>query len=111
LGGLLLGTLLERINIPYQIFERATVVRPLGAVMTLGANILPVFEQLGLLGEIEKMSLPCPSIEIFNGEREKLGNINLSGHKSVSGYENLMFGRPRLYEMLLKQVPSSKINL
>ncbi|KAF9112373.1 hypothetical protein BGX27_003479 [Mortierella sp. AM989] len=111
LSGLLLGTLLERINIPYQIFERATVIRPLGSVMTLGANILPVFEQLGLLGELEKISLPCPSIEIYNGERQKLGNINLSNNMSISGYESLMFARPRLYEVLLKQVPSSKINL
>ncbi|KAF9352104.1 hypothetical protein BGX26_010015 [Mortierella sp. AD094] len=111
LGGLLLGTLLERISIPYHIFERATVVRPLGAVMTLGANILPVFEQLGLLGEIEKMSLPCPSIEIYGAERERLGNINLSGHKAVAGYENYMFARPRLYQLLMSQVPPSKISL
>ncbi|KAF9428222.1 hypothetical protein BGZ76_002017 [Entomortierella beljakovae] len=111
LGGLLLGTLLEKINVPYHIFERAAVIRPLGAVMTLGANILPVFEQLGLLDEIVKMSLYCPSIEIYNDQRTRLGNINLSGHEAVSGYGNLMFARPRLYQLLLNQVPAHKINL
>lgn len=30
LGGLMLGALLEKANIPYTIFERATVVKPLG---------------------------------------------------------------------------------
>lgn len=30
LGGLFLGALLEKAEIPYTIFERATVVKPLG---------------------------------------------------------------------------------
>jgi len=30
IGGLMLGTLLERIGIPYVIFERASKVKPLG---------------------------------------------------------------------------------
>jgi monoamine oxidase len=30
LGGLMLGTLLEKANIPYYIFERAPSVKPLG---------------------------------------------------------------------------------
>lgn len=30
LGGLMMGALLERINVPYHIFERATKVKPLG---------------------------------------------------------------------------------
>ncbi|KAF9173438.1 hypothetical protein BGX20_003213 [Mortierella sp. AD010] len=111
LGGLLLGVLLERINVPYHIFERAPVVKPLGAVMALGSNALPIFEQLGLLGEIEKISLPCRSIEIHGAERELLGSINLSGHKAVAGYENNMFARPRLYQILLNQVPANKISL
>lgn len=30
LGGLMLGALLEKSNVPYAIFERATAVKPLG---------------------------------------------------------------------------------
>jgi len=30
LGGLMLGQLLEQINVPYHIYERAKVVKPLG---------------------------------------------------------------------------------
>ncbi|KAI7817016.1 hypothetical protein BC939DRAFT_19632 [Gamsiella multidivaricata] len=64
LGGLMLGALLERINIPYHILKRATEVRPLGSAMTLGASILPVSEQLGLLEKIKQASLPCCSLDI-----------------------------------------------
>lgn len=33
LGGVVLGALLERCNIPYMIFERASTVKPLGNVL------------------------------------------------------------------------------
>ncbi|KAF9938500.1 hypothetical protein BGZ67_010727 [Mortierella alpina] len=59
LGGLMLAILLERMNISYAVFERSTEVRPLGSAMVFGANILPVFEQLGMLEEVQKISLPC----------------------------------------------------
>ncbi|KAF8938579.1 hypothetical protein BGZ58_000615 [Dissophora ornata] len=110
LGGLLLATLLERIDVPYHIFERAAEVQPLGAAMTLGANILPVFEQLGLLEEIEKLSVPCPSLDIYDASINKLGSIGLRTYRADTGYDNLIFARPKLYALLQKQVPASKIS-
>lgn len=32
LGGLMLGALLEKANVPYAIFERTSVVKPLGKI-------------------------------------------------------------------------------
>ncbi|KAI1302182.1 hypothetical protein EDD11_005648 [Mortierella claussenii] len=111
LGGLLLGVLLERIDVPYHIFERASELRSLGAAMTLGASILPVFEQLGLLDEIVKASLPCPSLDFFNGDMKHLGSIDIAGHRAATGYDNILFARPRLFEILRKQIPPAKISL
>ncbi|KAF9901654.1 hypothetical protein BX616_002184 [Lobosporangium transversale] len=108
LGGLLLGILLERAGIPYHIYERATKLRALGSALTLGANILPVFEQLGLLPALEEISLPVPSLDIYKSDMKLFGSIKLMGRKGT-GYENLLFERPRLYELLLKHVPSEKI--
>ncbi|KAG0281198.1 hypothetical protein BGZ95_006024 [Linnemannia exigua] len=50
LAGLFLGILLERAGIPYEIYERTAEIKPLGAVICLSPNILPAFEQLGLVG-------------------------------------------------------------
>ncbi|KAK3827860.1 MAG: hypothetical protein J3Q66DRAFT_394184 [Benniella sp.] len=111
IGGLMLAILLERSNIPYHIYEQAAQVRPLGAAMTVGGNILPVFEQLGLLEEIESISLPCNSIDIYNGRQEKLGSIVLEGHRVVTGYESLIFERPKFYDILRRQVPDHKISM
>ncbi|KAG0255405.1 hypothetical protein BG011_005151 [Mortierella polycephala] len=109
LGGLMMGALLERTGINYCIFERAVKVKPLGSVMALGANILPVFEQLGLLDELHKISLPVPSMEIYDADLNLKGSMKLGKHKDISGYKSIVFARPDLYELMLKQVPPQKI--
>ncbi|KAF9118864.1 hypothetical protein BGW39_000796, partial [Mortierella sp. 14UC] len=42
LAGLFLGTLLEKANIAYDIYERASEVKPIGAIMSLAATAMPV---------------------------------------------------------------------
>ncbi|KAG0262153.1 hypothetical protein BG011_000273 [Mortierella polycephala] len=97
LGGLMLGIILERAGIDYCIFERAAKVKPLGSAMSLGPNILPVFEQLGLMEELDKISVPLIGADIYNVEMQN------------TGYEKVIFARPRLYELMLKQVPEHKV--
>ncbi|KAF9935625.1 hypothetical protein BGZ65_003198, partial [Modicella reniformis] len=63
LAGLLLAILLEQIDVRYQVFERAAVVKPLGSAMALGPNILPIFEQLGLLEDLKRISKPYRSVD------------------------------------------------
>jgi len=44
--------------------------------MTFNANILPVFEQLGLLEEVQKISLPGFSMNIYNHKIERIGFVD-----------------------------------
>lgn len=46
-----------------------------GSAMVFGANILPVFEQLGLLEEVRKISLPCLGMDIYNAKIEKVAFV------------------------------------
>ncbi|KAF9972260.1 hypothetical protein BGZ73_004664 [Actinomortierella ambigua] len=48
IGSLTLALLLERANIEYEIYERASEVRPLGSAITFGPGILATFKQLGI---------------------------------------------------------------
>ncbi len=45
--------------------------------MCLNANILPVFEQLGLLDEIMAISLPVRSTTMFNGDMSVIADIRM----------------------------------
>ncbi|KAF8985104.1 hypothetical protein BGZ46_005889 [Entomortierella lignicola] len=76
MGGLTLGILLERIGVDYLIFERASCVKPLGAAMSIGPNILPMFEQLGMLDEIMKLSLPGMTMEVYNEDLTLIGKTD-----------------------------------
>ncbi|KAF9998171.1 hypothetical protein BGZ79_008159 [Entomortierella chlamydospora] len=111
LGGLMLAILFERINIPYHIFERAKELHQLGGVMTLGASILPVFEQLGLLEEIMKMSKIFEALELHHPDTNEKATLDRTFLKEAVGYHSILFARPNLYELLLSQVPAEKISL
>ena len=44
--------------------------------MGINANILPVFEQLGIYSEFEAISLPCKNIEILYGDMKKVAYLD-----------------------------------
>ncbi|KAF9536077.1 hypothetical protein EC957_000490 [Mortierella hygrophila] len=68
-AGLLLAILLDKAGIPYQIYERANNVKPLGSVMSLNAGILPALEQLGLYEDVLKLSLPMTgTFNVYNSD-------------------------------------------
>ncbi|KAF9193400.1 hypothetical protein BGZ51_003451, partial [Haplosporangium sp. Z 767] len=103
LGGLMLGMVLEKAGIEYRIFERAAKVKTLGAAMVLGPTILPAFEQLGLIEEFNKIAMPVISTDIYNGNMKLLGSVKMNGIVETTGYDNMIFARPRLYELMFKQ--------
>ncbi|KAF9193392.1 hypothetical protein BGZ51_003443 [Haplosporangium sp. Z 767] len=82
-----------------------------GSVMALGPNILPVFEQLGILEGLKKISNVSPSLEFYDKDLRKLGSVLMKGQKELTGYDNVLFARPKLQELLLKQLPPEKILL
>ncbi|KAF9994634.1 hypothetical protein BGZ80_007759, partial [Entomortierella chlamydospora] len=55
LGGLTLAILLEKASIDYEIYERSTTISSQGSAISLSVNVLPLMEQLGLLGDLEKI--------------------------------------------------------
>ncbi|KAF9971234.1 hypothetical protein BGZ73_005852 [Actinomortierella ambigua] len=52
IGGLMTSILLERAGINHIILERATTFKPLGATLTLSAQTVRLFDQLGLLKDL-----------------------------------------------------------
>ncbi|KAG0317925.1 hypothetical protein BGZ99_005955 [Dissophora globulifera] len=111
LGGITLALLLERINIEYEIFERAPVVKPLGAAMSIGPNILPLFEQLGMVDDIMKLALPGRTMKVFNENMDLIGQTqNTASMEERCGYPPIMFSRPDFYRLLLSKIPPGRIH-
>ncbi|KAI8350677.1 hypothetical protein B0O80DRAFT_457228 [Mortierella sp. GBAus27b] len=109
-AGLLLAILLKRANITFDIYERAETVKPLGAIMSLNVNILPVFEQLGLYDDLMKVSYTSPGMHVFSEDLQELGYRGNEGIKEMVGYDYIVFSRPQLYDLLLAQIDADKIH-
>ncbi|KAF9293695.1 hypothetical protein BGZ88_005024 [Linnemannia elongata] len=110
LAGLFLAILLDKAGIPYQIYERAKEVKPLGALMSLNAGILSPLEQLGLYKDLLKLSLPVTgTFKIYNSDLTLLlAPKNITAQ--VVGYDHTVFPRPEFYNLLLTKVPREKIH-
>ncbi|KAF9155826.1 hypothetical protein BG015_008403 [Linnemannia schmuckeri] len=93
LGGLMLGALLEKSGVPYQIFERAAAVKPLGIYDEL-VSIGKYFTQI--MGYKESLELMRP--------------LDFKSIEEFTGYEQYIVDRPKLYDLMLKQVPAHKIH-
>ncbi|KAG9061278.1 hypothetical protein KI688_007616 [Linnemannia hyalina] len=110
LAGLFLGILLERAGIPYEIFERSAEPRSLGAVMCLTPNILPAFEQLGLLDELLSISKPTITGVMLTDKLKLIGKAVADCYDEI-GYDRVLFSRPELHAMLFKKIPKEKLHM
>ncbi|KAF8979975.1 hypothetical protein BGZ52_004380, partial [Haplosporangium bisporale] len=111
LGGVTLCLLLEKAGVNYELFERAAEVKPLGSAISLGAGILTLFDQIGLLDEFISHSKPTYAGSMYNEKRELENNIDLKFLGEVGGHSNYIIPRPILYDILLRNIPQHKIRM
>ncbi|KAF9345300.1 hypothetical protein BGX26_003313, partial [Mortierella sp. AD094] len=111
IGGLMLAILLEHGQIPYTVLERSSHVRLLGSAIALGPGVLPLFEQLGMLKEIEQFSRPVTRGMVWSEKLVPIMDLDHTTTQKRYGYLTRIISRPKLYEILLSRVPSEKIHM
>ncbi|KAG0237889.1 hypothetical protein BGW41_008315 [Actinomortierella wolfii] len=109
LGGLMAAALLERANISYTVLERAKEIKPLGSAIALSANILPVFEQLGIYKEFKSFANPVYHGIVKDETGKIVSDSDYTMLKERYGYESCVCSRPALHDLLLRQVPEHKV--
>ncbi|KAF9093613.1 hypothetical protein BGX23_003116 [Mortierella sp. AD031] len=110
LGGLMLGALLEKSSVPYTIFERAAVVKPMGSAMVIGPQLLPIFQQLGIYDEFLTIAKIITHTAAYRESLEPYARNDHRPMQEFTGYEQYIVARPKLYDLILKQVPPHKIH-
>lgn len=83
IGGLTLAILLERQGVDYEVFEQSAAVRSLGSATRLMPNVLALFEQIGLLAELEDTSRVGLRLEVFHESLEKINSVEFEPYKSM----------------------------
>ncbi|KAG0208921.1 hypothetical protein BGX28_000240 [Mortierella sp. GBA30] len=110
LSGLLLAILLERANIPFEIYERAKEVKPLGSLMSINASILAALDQLGLLEELEKISLPNSKMTVCGDDLKIMGVFETVNEKEILGYNRVALARPELHDLLMSKIAPERFH-
>ncbi|KAK3816974.1 MAG: hypothetical protein JOS17DRAFT_758750 [Linnemannia elongata] len=117
LGGLTLGAILQKSDIPYEIFERAPEVKPLGSAMSFGAATAPLFKQLGIYDDFVALAKFNDSIQFCNEKRQTEYKMEFPSFPDESfssklfGADGFIVGRPILYDLMLRQVPTDRIHM
>ncbi|KAG0195785.1 hypothetical protein BGX28_000636 [Mortierella sp. GBA30] len=113
IGGLMLGILLERACISYEIFEKTKELRPFGSAISL-SGLKEVFEQLGMGKEFNDISKPFGGIHLYDEGVNKVGSF-WSRHPGVDVKEHYgAYGRihcrPDIVNLLLSRIPIHKVH-
>ncbi|KAG9073173.1 hypothetical protein KI688_000960 [Linnemannia hyalina] len=134
IGGLTLALALEQAGYEYEVFERASKIKPLGAAMSFSHNVAPAMIQLGIYDEFLQISKTLESMDLFQ-ERSQgatttqdtlddsrpqgdaangvvpLTTVHFAQMAAMTGYPIRIFSRPKLFDLLLSRLPAHKIHL
>ncbi|KAG9323778.1 hypothetical protein KVV02_000831 [Mortierella alpina] len=83
LGGVTLAILLEKAGVPYEVFERATTVKPLGSAMHIGPKLHPLFEQIGVYDEFVALSKHLIDVRGHNEKREFQRSLDFTTAEAI----------------------------
>ncbi|KAG0033618.1 hypothetical protein BGZ81_007876 [Podila clonocystis] len=110
LGGVVLGALLEKAGISFQIYERATAIKPLGSAMAFGCNVMDLFRQLGIEEEFLSHAKPTYTLEVYNPKKEILMQFDNLEQEEKGGSHMYIISRPIMHEMLLRLIPTERVH-
>ncbi|KAG0373979.1 hypothetical protein BGX24_010988 [Mortierella sp. AD032] len=111
LAGLTLGMLLHKAGIPFEIYERAATIKPLGSAMYFNGSTAPMFTQCGIYEQFLAIAKPVFTMKFCNEDREVEHMMHFRDHQELFGAEGYIVSRPMLYDVILKQIPKDRIHL
>ncbi|KAG0038158.1 hypothetical protein BGZ83_003205, partial [Gryganskiella cystojenkinii] len=111
LAGLTLGMILQKSDIPYEIFESAPAIRPVGAAMVFGPTLAPMFKQCGIYDEFVALGKKNESINVLNSKGGKEYSVDFSEGKEMFGEDGYILTRPIIYDLIYRQIPKDRIHL
>ncbi|KAF9082690.1 hypothetical protein BGX29_003680, partial [Mortierella sp. GBA35] len=111
IGGLTLGMILQKSDIPYEIFERASEIKNLGAAFLISPNLTSILKQCGIYDEFLSISKMISGLHLANEDRESEIFIRIAKGPLDRDEDSRMVSRPQFYDLLLRQVPKERIHL
>ncbi|KAK3835638.1 MAG: hypothetical protein J3R72DRAFT_477433 [Linnemannia gamsii] len=110
IAGMMLAILLQKANIPYDIYERAVEVKALGSALYFNATTARIFKQVGIYDELYSLGKDTTCIQIAS-ERGVEYKMNFKDQLELFGSKGYIISRPMLYDVLRRQVPKERFHM
>ncbi|KAG0238173.1 hypothetical protein BGW42_007164 [Actinomortierella wolfii] len=111
LAGLTLGMILQKSDIPFEIFESAPAIKTFGAAMVFGPTLAPMLKQCGIYEEFCSLGKINDSINVLNGDGKVEYSVSFTENKEMFGEDSYILTRPVMYDLIHRQIPSDRIHL
>ncbi|KAG0240679.1 hypothetical protein BGW41_006762 [Actinomortierella wolfii] len=100
--------MLERAGIRYTLVDKTPSAQPLGSGLFLSPQVMRVFDQLGILPELDEIGTSGPQLKYFTQDMKEVACV-VPGHMENFGYNAYFFARYDLVQVLLRHIPKEKI--
>ncbi|KAG9071557.1 hypothetical protein KI688_005769 [Linnemannia hyalina] len=111
IGGMTLGMLLTKAGIPFDIYERAAAVKPLGSALFLNPTTAKIFKQCNIWDDIMSICKFTGKIQVGNEQREIEYCMDFPNQIEMFGSRGYIVARPMLYDILHRQVPKERFHM
>lgn len=108
-GGLALAASLERVGVPYQVYERKPVIEPIGSGISLSPPPLTVLARLGI--DADALGVPSDLEFARCDGRSRTGPIRSPSVESAFGAMTYSLLRPDLHAALLRLLPPERLHV
>ncbi|MEJ6792203.1 MAG: FAD-dependent monooxygenase [Lacinutrix sp.] len=109
IGGLTTALIFEKLNIDYQLFEKAKKPNALGAGIWLAPNALQVLEFAGVIDTVFRAGNSIDRITLSNQKLKPLADSSQLPAKEKYGFSTLAIHRAKLQLALIESIPKEKI--
>ncbi|MEM6398563.1 MAG: FAD-dependent monooxygenase [Bacteroidota bacterium] len=100
IGGLSLGIALRHMGIDCTVYEQSKSLKPVGAGILLGNNVMQIYDKLGLRASLEEVSNPIHELQITKPSLKPMSRVSLVRFAKKYGVNNLSIHRAALQGVL-----------
>ncbi|KAG0270961.1 hypothetical protein BGZ95_001311 [Linnemannia exigua] len=110
LAGLTLGMLLNKADIPFDIYERSTLIKPHGSAMYFNCTTASMFKQCGIYEEFAALGKCVSTVQMCREDRQVDFKMEFGDQEMEFGARGYIIPRPQMHDLLLRQIPEERLH-